>query len=252
MELQVLSDATDELLPEVTEDVMNLSKLPSLYATRYRSMWAFGNHVRVQGVETELRTCDSGIATTFHRPCRSGAGDINHVYADIEYVGNVQEIVELNYGGLCVVVLICSWVHANYRGNSATVKKDQWGFSIANFERMIPLGPESFAFPMHINQVFFCDSEEEPGWKVILRKEVRGRRVVGTVGVDEGTGLFQVGRDINHAALQPPSIILEENPEAAQSGRRVRREDLLPEWIDDQNVVYDGDVGDSRPSSEDD
>jgi len=30
------------------------------------------------------------------------------------------------------------------------MKKDEWGFTIVNFEQMIPLGPESFAFPMNI------------------------------------------------------------------------------------------------------
>jgi len=252
LELQVQEDIVNETLPENSEDVINLSKLASLHATKYKSMWAFGNHLRVAAVESNLRTCDSGVAATFHRPCRSSVGDTNPVSADIEYVGHVEEIVELDYGGLCVVLLICSWVRANYHGNIALVKKDKWGFSIANFQRMIPLGPDSFAFPMNVDQVFFCVSVDEPGWKVILRKEVRGRRVVGNIGGEEGRGTFGAGRDVDHATLHPPTVIAEEGLEVPRTGRRLRREDLLAEWIEEPNVLFDGDVGESGPSSEED
>jgi hypothetical protein len=64
-------------------------------------MWAYGNHLRVESVERHLKTLDSGIAATFRRPCRSGLRDPNPVVADLEYVGSLQEILELNYHGLC-------------------------------------------------------------------------------------------------------------------------------------------------------
>ena len=94
--------------------------------------------------------------------------DRNHVVADVEYVGELHEIVEVNYGGLYVIVHLCSWMKANYKGNNATVKKDQWGFTLANFERSVPFGPKAFAFPMHMDQVFFSDTRDEPRWKVVL------------------------------------------------------------------------------------
>ena len=89
---------------EVDADVISLSKPPSEYATKYRSMWSFGNHLRVAGVEHHLRTCDSGVAATFRQPWRSGTRNRHLILADVEYVGQLQEIVELNYGGLCVIV----------------------------------------------------------------------------------------------------------------------------------------------------
>ena len=70
-------------------------------------MWAFGNHLRVRSVETQLSTCDSGVAVTFLRPCRSGMRDRNPVLARIEYVGNVEEILEVNYEGLFVTIFAC-------------------------------------------------------------------------------------------------------------------------------------------------
>jgi len=114
-----------------------------------------GNHLRVTSAEEQLKTSDSGVAALFRRPWRSGLRDRNVVVADIEYVGELHEIVELNYRGLCVLVLFCKWVKANYARNGATVKKDKWGFTLANFNRIVPFGPESFAFPMHVDRSRF-------------------------------------------------------------------------------------------------
>ena len=236
--------------PEAVEaDVAALSKPPSELATKYRSMWTFGNHLRVASAETHLTTCDSGVAAIFRRPCRAGQRDQNHVMADVEYVEQVHEIVELNYGGLCVIVLFCSWIKANYRGNNATMRKDEWGFSLANFSQPLPFGPKSFAFPMHVEQVFFADARENPGWKVVLRKEVRSRRVHGNVGAIEDRGMFAMGEDVEHEGLRAPEIILEENAAPLPTRRNIRREDALAQWLEEV-PVGDHDLGESGTSSE--
>jgi hypothetical protein len=33
------------------------------------------------------------------------------------------------------------------------IKKDRWGFTLANFDSMVHIGLESFAFLLHIEQV---------------------------------------------------------------------------------------------------
>jgi hypothetical protein len=107
LEAEVAREQEEDSVENPSEDVIRLSKLPSLRASRYRSMWAFGNHLQV----AHLRTCDSSVAATFLRPCRSGVQDRNPVLASIEYVGNVEEILEVNYGGLFVTVLVCRQVY---------------------------------------------------------------------------------------------------------------------------------------------
>ena len=104
------ADVDEKLANNVADihlNVTHLYQLPSQEATKYRSMWAFGNHIRVASAERQLVTSDSGIAATFRRPCRSGLRDCNPVMANIEYVGTVEEILEINYRGLCVTVLVC-------------------------------------------------------------------------------------------------------------------------------------------------
>jgi hypothetical protein len=75
--------------------------------------------------------------------------------ASIEYVGWIEEILELDYGRFRIVILFWNWVIANYGGTTAIMKRDEYGFTSMNFDRLIPLSVKSFAFPMHIRQVFF-------------------------------------------------------------------------------------------------
>jgi hypothetical protein len=46
------------------------------------------------------------------------------VNAAVEYVGYIEEILELDYRRHCLVVLVCEFVKANYRGENATIIGD--------------------------------------------------------------------------------------------------------------------------------
>lgn len=199
---EVLQAIADGNIENIEKDVISLLTPPSLLATKYRSMWAFGNHFCVTSVEREMKTSDSWVVARFSHPCQSGPGNQNPVVAELEYVGTVEEIVELKYGGLSLVVFICAWVRANYHGQNATVKKDKWCFTLATFKSIVPFGRESFAFPMHCEQVFYVDARGDPGWKIVLRKEVRGKRIHEDVGAAKARTLFSIGNDMDHEGLQ--------------------------------------------------
>ena len=77
--------------------VVDTSNGPLQMATSYKSMYTFGNHYRVLSSELPLRTCDSGVAATFRHVSRNRTGDGNQVHAEVEYVGHIEEILELNY-----------------------------------------------------------------------------------------------------------------------------------------------------------
>ena len=250
--LEELVEERTSIDPEGVEaDVKCLSKLPSEMATKYRSMWAFGNHPCMAGVEQHLKTCDSCVAATFRRPWRSRAGDLNPVVGDVEYVGQLEEIVELNYRGLCVIVLFCSWVKANYQGSSAIVKKDRWGFTLANFSQVIPFGPKSFAFPMHVEQVYFVEAREDPGWKIVLRKDIRGQRVYGNMGTIQDAGMLAMGNDEQHEGFCAPETIPEENGPRLPTGRSINRDEAGLQSVEDLPLP-DLDLGESGSSSEED
>lgn len=151
----------------IDQTTYDLSRPPSLIATAYRSMKAYGMHLRCRSVEASRTSMDSGVHAIF----TDDAGEETE-----EYVGWVEEILELEYRSTCVVVLLCSWVKGKMGGASPTMKRDQHGFLSMNFSAncLLPLGPHSFAFPIHTHQVFFM-ADQGP-WKVVCKANVRGSR----------------------------------------------------------------------------
>jgi hypothetical protein len=87
----------------------------------------------------------------------------------------VEKILELNYGILNFVILLCNWMKTNYAESSATMKRDKYGFTIVNFGSLIPISNQSFNFPLHVDQVFFFNDHKERGWKIVVKKEPCGR-----------------------------------------------------------------------------
>jgi hypothetical protein len=209
-------------------------------------MYAYGYHYHVKSAEESItKTCDSSVAAIFRRLCRSGRGDESVVDAKLEYIGQILEILELNHGGDCTVVLVCDWMKANYRGRTATVKKDEWGFTLANFNTMVPYGYKSFAFPIHCDQIFFSNEEDEPGWKVVLRTEVRGHRIDSKMEEEEEAQLFAMGSDADFPGLRAPEIIPESVPNPVPIGRTIALNEILNEVVQEEAIVFDRDVGES-------
>ena len=162
-------------------DVYESSRLPEVMAIGYRAMYAHGMHLRIRGVEADKVTCDSGVAAAIWEQRRSRNVDLVDEVVTTEYVGWVEEIIELNYRSHCCVVLLCSWIPGSQENRNAKVERDRYGFIVGNFSRPMPAGPKSFAFPTQCQQVFFSNDEslnvDRAGdWKVICGTDVKDRR----------------------------------------------------------------------------
>lgn len=136
------------------------------------------------------------------------------------------------------------------QGKECYSKKGEWGFTVANFNTMVPFGYESFAFPIHCNQVFFSDVEDEPGWRVLLRTEVRGRRIDNNIEEDDINPMFAMGADIDFEGLRAPDVIPETHPDPLPTGRDIRLNDILNEVMGEQAAGFDRDVGESSEEGE--
>jgi hypothetical protein len=62
LQREVVLELEDERIMNPSEDITCLSRGPLPRATKYQSIWAFGNHYRVARVEAHLKTYDSGVA----------------------------------------------------------------------------------------------------------------------------------------------------------------------------------------------
>ena len=168
--MEWLHSAVDEDIARrdvVSNNVRALLLPPLRDAKGYMSMYAYGNHIRVHGGEVDLSTCDSGVVTTFLQSCRSSSSDKNTRTTNLEYVGWVEEIISMDYGKFEVVVLYCTWAQTNRSGARATIKCDEYGFTLFKFDRLIPYSMDSFAFPLHVQQVFLWMMGGNDGWKIV-------------------------------------------------------------------------------------
>ena len=156
----------------------------------FRSCTTFGYHYRAAESDTAegFKTYDSGIALTCKQTCRSSRADGNVVEATLSYVGVLREILQLMYQQTPVILFRGSWVPPNEHGN-ATLKRDMYGFWMANFRRRQRASQEPYVFPAQVKQVFFADDPVEDGWKVVLQSNCRSARSMaaapdGILGAD--------------------------------------------------------------------
>jgi uncharacterized protein YacL (UPF0231 family) len=222
---------------DVSADIQALLTPPSVQAKGYKSMYAYGNHIRVRGAEADMATCDSAVAATFLQSCRASSHDRNVRTTNLEYVGWVDEILSVDYGKFEVVLLYCTWAQANRRGARATMKTDEYGFSLFRFDRLVPYSADSFAFPLHVQQVFFSDEEENSAWKVVLRRQPRGARVESRAAGRPELHSLRLGRDEEYEGLRPQYAVLEaevQTPDLS-TGRRLTTEEAH------QNLVHSED-----------
>jgi hypothetical protein len=87
--------------------MLHMSMPSTLKARSYWIMHVFDNHICVSSAKCQKHlTFDNGVVTTFDHDCRSMPNVQWPILAKLEYVGWVEEILELNYGILKIVVLL--------------------------------------------------------------------------------------------------------------------------------------------------
>jgi len=60
-------------------------------------MWAYDRHYRVQSIDVKTQSFDYGIMVDFKQSSRASSKDKNIIEGNLQYVGKIQEIIELDY-----------------------------------------------------------------------------------------------------------------------------------------------------------
>jgi hypothetical protein len=183
-------------------DEIQESRQSERVGTAYRAMYAHGMHLRIRSTEEEKVTYDSAVVL---RHSRGRTLDRAGQFEIVEYVGWIEEILELDYRNHCCIVFLYSWISGHLTAQNPKVLCDEYGFSVGNFIRTMPLGPDSFAFPTQCVQVFYSDdvhrTERNGGdWKVICGTDIRGRRGDLTIKRPE-IALLAAGEDSDFPGL---------------------------------------------------
>jgi hypothetical protein len=94
-------------------------------------------------------TYDNGVACIFNQGSWCSTQDHNIIMANMNYVGVLKEIIVVSYGGLCHVVMRCSWILVNTCGN-ATMKLNEYGSWMVNHGQRVCAHVEPYVFPLVI------------------------------------------------------------------------------------------------------
>lgn len=233
------------------EDVVDLSVPPNFRVRSFKSMKAYGKQFRVCNAELNLITADFGVTVTSETLQRSGLSDANLVSGSVIYFGKVMEILELDYGRLKPVVLLCDWVSPIFRGPTACIKKDLDGFTLVKLNRLMRRSANSFVFPIQASQIFFIDSGDDPEWSVVVHTNPRTLRVYQATDVCDPPHLFDggegfLGEDLKE--VESDANVEEANEETVACGQHVTEEEYLRS---DAVVQIAAQQGDDEGSNDD-
>jgi len=75
-------------------------------------------------------------------------------------------------------------VKVNYSGNSATMKRDKYDFTLVNFASLIPISNQSFCFPIACRTSFLFYRPKGKGLEGCFTKKTLKKHVIEKVQVD--------------------------------------------------------------------
>ncbi|KAG0573462.1 hypothetical protein KC19_VG180400 [Ceratodon purpureus] len=162
-----------------------MSKLPSPHVSHFASMYAYGNHFRVDDKAGHSHiSFDIGVACIATQTCRSSIADQNPLEVDLKYVGIIKDIIQVEYGHIKYITLKCSWIRPHLEG-SRSIRVDEHGFwSVKIAARQYP-PVEPYVMPSHVKQVYFIEDLRNPEWRIVCNVESRWRR--NTTDLDDET-----------------------------------------------------------------
>lgn len=210
--------------------------------------------------DTGYTTFDSGIALIAEQGSRTSTTDTNIQEAVLSYVGVLREIIQVMYDQTPVILFRGSWVPPQENGN-ASIKRDKYGFWLANFNRRQRASEQPYVFPHQVRQVFFSEDVVDAGWKVVLQKDSRRSRVeqpgdgvvLGAATVNEELSALKhvlgpMGADVEevHAAEVVP-VFGGGAPQVTQVSRRETTS--CGRWSSDESSSasdLDGHAGDEK------
>lgn len=119
---------------------------------KYPAMWAYGHHYRVERVDAKRRSFDCGVMVDFKQSSRASSKDKNVIEGNLQYVGKIQEIIELDYRSFKCSIFKCKW----YEAFNMTQRHDiHSGLFSIDSSKYLPLDKEPYVLPIHCEQVFF-------------------------------------------------------------------------------------------------
>jgi hypothetical protein len=113
----------------------------------------------------------------FQSTSRTSARDLNLLDGELDYVGKIQDILEVNLRSFTIILFHVQWFQVIQRGSNRTIRKDPNGFYAIDSSKLLRKNEEPFALPQHCEQIFFHLDILDEKWLYVVHVTPRGRRV---------------------------------------------------------------------------
>lgn len=140
------------------KDLLTLSRGLLPYVKRLKGYIIKGYRFHVEDYDRGLRTQNCDVVVV---------GETDEENKNIDYYGELTEILELQFmGGKTVILFRCMWfdVYDQEKG----VKMDVYGFVSVNPQRLLKTN-EPFVLANQALQVFYVDDPSNKGWHVVRK-----------------------------------------------------------------------------------
>lgn len=127
-------------------------------ARKYPTMWAYGRHYRVDSVDVKREFFDCGIIVDFKQSNQSSSKDKNIVEGNLQYVGKIQEIIELDYCSFKCCNIKCRWYEAFERTHRHDTHSGLFSIDSSCF---LLEDKEPYVLPIHCECKYFFNSNKK-------------------------------------------------------------------------------------------
>ncbi|MCO5608538.1 hypothetical protein L7F22_062749 [Adiantum nelumboides] len=155
------------------------------YARMYTNMWAYGQHLRIKAIDVMRLTQDSSVVASFEQLSRASSRDTNLVDSELGYVGTIVGIYEISYRIFKQVILKVDWFGAEYKGNSATMRREPSKFWYVDSSKLMQATREPYILPAHVEQAFFYKNPDSHPWWQVVHVQPRGRQLFDSIDPEE-------------------------------------------------------------------
>ena len=139
------------------ETVTRIEKEFSMGCSRryksYGALWSHGRHFRVQRIDQNRQTFDSGVMASFEQEIHDGLnGDVQ--LSKVEYCGRIQNILQVDYRSFQMFLLDVQWFKAVTQGRNPTIQRDASGFVAIDSTKLWRNTSDTFVLAETCEQVY--------------------------------------------------------------------------------------------------
>ncbi|XP_050387117.1 uncharacterized protein LOC126803351 [Argentina anserina] len=156
---------------DIHPDLLALAKDPSQWCKTYTKYVVNGYRFRINRVDRKKSTQNSGVFVNANVNSYTSVHDRNPRDGLQDYYGKLVNVIELQYDdGRKIVLFDCDWVQSG--GNSAGLKTDQYGFTLVNFNKLLPPG-DTLILASQAEQVIYVQDPIDKEWQVAIKTKPR-------------------------------------------------------------------------------